>query len=85
MIPTALALGLVVGLTVRTWWSIPVLAALWAAWVAVETGDRSLGTLGLALLLGAVNAGVGVALGRGIRHLVSAGKDRRSGYQGTAH
>lgn len=84
MIPTALALGLVVGLTVRTWWSIPVLAALWAAWVAVETGIQTLGTLGLAFLLGALNAGLGVALGRGIRHAVTWVRRRRSGHQRSA-
>lgn len=67
MIPTLLVAGLVVGLAVRTWWTILVLAAGWAVWIAVITDDLSAGTVLGTLLLGAVNAGVGVAIGRGIR------------------
>lgn len=74
MIPTLLAAGLIVGVTIRTWWSIPILAALWVVWVALETGDASAESSGLALLLGALNAGLGVVLGRGLRYLVSAVK-----------
>lgn len=76
MIPTVLLAGLVLGLAVRMWWSIPVLGVFWAALVAIETRDLDIATLGVALLLGVVNAGVGVSLGRGVRYLLSLVRGR---------
>lgn len=81
LIPTLLGLGLIIGVVVKTWWSIPALAALWVVWVGVETDDWTLGTLSIALLLGAVNAGIGVALGRGVRYLFSLAMGRKSSGQ----
>lgn len=78
MIPTVLVTGLVLGLLLRTWWSIPAVALGWVALVADTLPGETLAGAGFvgAGLIGAANAGVGVALGRGLRVLGSAGSAR---------
>jgi len=62
MIPTAIFAGLLA----RRWWSVPVIASLWAVVVTLDAD----GAIAEAFLLGAVNAAVGVGVHVLVRKLL---------------
>lgn len=68
MIPTAILIGLLLGLGLRTWWSILGVGVIWAAIIAVGVGGDLSVVVG-ALLLGCINGAAGVTAGRGLRLL----------------
>lgn len=70
MIPTAIILGLILGLALKAWWwSIPIAVAAWVVWLAADSSDVSVGWDVGVWLLGLANAGLGVAVGHGFRVL----------------
>lgn len=74
MIPTLIALGLVLGLVpaLRLWYKagVTVVAAVgWAAYVAFGV-DGSLGSVLLGFVLAVANTAIGIAIGMGVVALV---------------
>ena len=63
MIPTAIAAGLLLGLWLR-WWAVPIVALAWGVTIMAVVGVSSAAG---AVLLGAVNALVGVLVALGFR------------------
>jgi hypothetical protein len=66
VIPTAILGGLLLGPLLR-WWAIPLIAFAWAAVIAITVDISS---VGVAALLGAANAAVGVLIALPLRKLL---------------
>ena len=64
MIPTAIVAAFVLGVWVR-WWAVPIVGISWGVLVAVGNSAN----LFAGVLIGGVNALVGVALAVGLRRL----------------
>ena len=78
MIPNAIVLGFIGGLLPGSrWWPIPVIGVLWSIMLTVG-GDPSMSFAQIwigGLALGAVNAAVGLAFGRGIAKVIQVSTD----------
>ena len=68
MIPTAILLGLVGGLTRFRWWVIPAVGIIWSITLAVAADPTMTfaQVWGLGLLFGSANAAVGVLVASAI-------------------
>jgi hypothetical protein len=70
MIPTAILLGLVTGLSRYRWWSIPLIGIIWVA-ILIVSGDPSVPIAQLVVggfLIGALNGAAGVLVSWGLAH-----------------
>ena len=73
MIPTAIFLGLIGGLTPRyRWWAVPIIGVVWSLVLTVG-GDPSMSFAQIwigGFVLGAINGAVGVSFTRGVEKAI---------------